>query len=225
MFLSILIALGICLAGVALTWIGIELTLRPPQDESEKGRARIFLGVSALVLLGLTVLATVRAERASDRSTKEIRDLPNRIAEYIRNTTPPPGLPNAVRAAQVALPSPPTGLIVAEDGDWGARALQMGGQIFDFLSNQGEVPVRGPSETDVNYIVRSNAWYSDVMTQYRKQFGPQVITLVGLLVKDGLLEKPVGDLAKNPVNLIGIRALADQLMTGGRNFRKKHPPK
>jgi hypothetical protein len=225
MFLSILIALGICVAGVALTWIGIELTFRPPQDESGKWRARSFLGVSALVLVSLTVLATVRAERASDRSNEEIRNLPDRIAEYIRNTTPPPGLPPAVGTTQAVRPSPPTGLIASVDGDWGGTALQMGGQISDFLSNQGEAPSRGPSETDVNYIVRSNAWYSNVMTQYKKQFGPQVITLVGLLAKDGLLEKPVGDLAKNPVNLIGVRALADQLMAGGRNFRKKHPPK
>jgi hypothetical protein len=55
MFLSVLIAARVVIFGIALTWIGIELTFRPPQNDAEKTRVRSALGASALMLAGLTI--------------------------------------------------------------------------------------------------------------------------------------------------------------------------
>ncbi len=203
---SILIAIGLCGATLALTWFGFELTFRPVQNDEQRRRARISIGVVAVVLLGLTIWGTVRNERES-------REQPKRIAEYIRNTTPPPGLP------QTTAPLPPTGLVVAVDGDWGATAIRLAEQITNFLRSQGEQPSKQRGESNVDFIVRSNIWYSNVMIQYKKQYSPQVITLVGVLADSGALKRQVAELAKDPINVMGVQAIATELDAGGRRYR------
>jgi hypothetical protein len=205
--LSIIIAFGIVTSGVALTWIGIELTFRPQTDSSKK-RARILLGVFSVLLVVLTVWATVRSE-------EEFNGLPKKIAEYIKNTAPPLGL--AVSSTPFA-PGPPRGVIAVVDEGFGDAAARMGGQIDDFVANQGAPPIRKSGETDVDFVIRSNDWYSAFMNQYKKQFGDQVVTLVTILVHAGVLDKQVINLAENPVNILGVQALARQLEIAGRKY-------
>jgi hypothetical protein len=210
--LSIIIAVGVVLSGIGLTWIGIELTFRPPENDAAKKRARIFLGVFALVLIILTVWTTVRSEL-------ENRRLPQRLAEFVRNTTPPPV---SARPSPTA-PNPPTGLLAVvnteKGGDWGGTAFTLAQSLDNFITSQGEPPVHKPDEGEIEFIIRSNAWYSSVMDQYKKQFAAQVINLVGLFVQAGVLDKEVNDLAKDPVNFIGVRTLARDLESGGRKYR------
>ncbi len=75
MFTSIIIAIGITGSGVALTWIGIELTFRPPEDRRSKVRARVEVSLSALALLVFTVWGTVRSEMATRELQETVRNL------------------------------------------------------------------------------------------------------------------------------------------------------
>ncbi len=215
MLTSVLIALGLCAAAILLTWIGYELNFSSPPNDSTKKRIRIWLGAIALAFIGLTTWATIRSEQFSNRNQQELKDLPRQVGEYIRNTTPPPGF-------VPPRPNPVTGVIAAADGDWGATAVNMARQIYQFLDSEGAIPTRKPNETEVDFIVRSNAWYSTVMNQYKKQFNDQAVTMAGLLVEKGLLDKQVNDLARNPVNITGIKMLAQQIEAGGIRFRDKY---
>jgi len=76
-----------------------------------------------------------------------------------------------------------------------------------------------------NFVIRSNAWYSNILSQYKKQFAPQVITLVGILAEKGATQKPLEDLARNPINVMGIKAVADELDTAGRKYREMQKEK
>jgi hypothetical protein len=60
------------------------------------------------------------------------------------------------------------------------------------------------------------------MEQYRKQFSAQTDTLVNLLIENGVLDKRVGDLAKDPVNVTGIRILATQIEAAGAKYESKN---
>jgi hypothetical protein len=111
------------------------------------------------------------------------------------------------------------------DGDWGSTADAIADGIFDFLRAEGEPPARYPQETDMDFIVRSNAWYSNVMDQYRKQLAPQACTMVGLLIENGALDKRVGELAKDPLNISGIRILARQIRDSAAVYRKNNKKK
>jgi hypothetical protein len=207
MLLSIIIAFLIVTSGVALTWIGIELTFRPQTDSSKK-RARILLGIFSVLLVALTVWSTVRSET-------EFNGLPQKIAEYIKNTAPPLGL---VASPVPGVTAPPRGLIAVADDGLGGTATRMGGQIDDFVANRGAPPIRKSGETDVDFVIRSNDWYSAFMNQYKKQFADQVVTLVEALVGAGVLDKQVINLAENPVNILGVQALARQLEIAGGKY-------
>jgi hypothetical protein len=222
MLLSIIIAVAIALSGLALAWIGVELTFHPPQTDSDRQRIRLLLGICAFVLVVLTVWTTVRSEKALSRTEEDLNTLPQRIAEYIRNTTPPVEF---VPTHTITRPAPPTGLIVAVDGNWSAKAVSMKDEIDNFIASQGAPPSRKPGETDLDFIIRSNNWYSAFMNQYKKRFADQVITLVNLLSDKGALDKQVINLAKDPVNFLGVRELARQLEIGGRRYAAKYEPK
>jgi hypothetical protein len=212
MFLSVLIAVGMAVCVIFLSWIGIELTIRAPQNDAAKLRTRLGIAASAALLISLTVWST-------ERSETELNNLPERVADYIVNTTPPAGLPPVVSHSP---PAPPTGLIGAWNGDWGLSAIGMGSQLTNFLNAQGDAPARKPGESDLSFISRSNAWYSNVMGNYKKQFAGSVASMVHLLIGKGVLDKRVADLARDPINPIGIRALAAQLETGGENYKKQY---
>lgn len=140
------------------------------------------------------------------------------INQYIKNTTPPPGLPTMIRP-----PSPPEGLVGAADGNWGFAARLLAGEISEFLGSQAE-PQPKPEEGVVAFVVRANAWHSAVMDQYKKQFAARVITMVKILTEKQVVDEQVADLAKDPVNPIGVRALAEQLDAGGRKYKERFGP-
>lgn len=139
------------------------------------------------------------------------------LDQYVKNTTPPPGLPAGGR------PSAPVGLIGALEGNWGLAARQMAVQIKEFVNGKEE-PQPKPDEGVVAFIVRSNAWHSGVMDQYKKRFAAQAITIVRVLTEKQVLDEQVAELVRDPVNPIGIRALADQLEDAGNKYRQKYGP-
>ncbi len=148
----------------------------------------------------------------------KLDELEKLIQQYVKNTTPPAGLPTVTR-----VPSPPMGLVIATDGNWGLAARGMAAQINNFLDSQGE-PQPKPEESLVTFLVRSNAWSSNVMDQYKKQFGAQVVTMVRLLTEKQVLDEQVAQLARDPVNPIGVKALAEQLEAGGKKYKETYGP-
>ncbi len=214
MLTSIFIAVVIVICGIVLTWLGIELTFRPPDTPSAKRRFRAFIGLLSAILIGFTIWSTVRGEEQSS-------DLPKQLAEYLRNTTPPL-LPTESPRER---PAAPTGLVGAINGDFGGVAMTMGDQILNFLNHEGAAPVRRRGESDIDFVTRSNQWYSNLMAQYKLQFSAQVSTLVGILNEAGVLSGQVVPLAEDPVNPLGVRQLATELQNGGRRYREKYGPK
>jgi hypothetical protein len=80
MGLSLLITAGLVMSGFAATWLGVELIFYPPQTPEARKRVRIALAVSFVALLGFSLWATVRGERA-------MADLPRQVAAYLRAST------------------------------------------------------------------------------------------------------------------------------------------
>ncbi len=80
MGLSLVIAAGIVISGFVATWLGVELTFCPPQTPEARKRVRITLALSFVALLGFTLWATMRGERA-------MADLPKQIVDYLKGTT------------------------------------------------------------------------------------------------------------------------------------------
>ncbi len=148
----------------------------------------------------------------------KLDELEKLIQQYIKNTTPPSGLPTVTR-----VPNPPMGVVVAMDGNWGLAARGMAAQINNFLDSQGE-PQPKPEESLVTFLVRSNAWSLDVMDQYKKQFGAQVVTMVRILTEKQVLDEQVAQLARDPVNPIGVKALAEQLEAAGKKYKETYGP-
>ncbi len=147
----------------------------------------------------------------------KLDELEKLINQYIKNTTLPSGLPTVMR------PSPPMGLIAVIDGDWGFAARSMAAQIHNLLNSQGE-PQPKPEESLVTFLVRSNAWNSNVMDQYKKQFGAQVVAMVRTLTEKQVLDEQVAQLARDPVNPLGVKALAEQLDAAGKKYKETYGP-
>jgi hypothetical protein len=74
-----LVAAGIVVSGGAVTWMGVELTFYPPQDDKARRRVRIALAVSFAFLLAFTLWGTKRGEDAMSA-------LPQQIAQYLRSS-------------------------------------------------------------------------------------------------------------------------------------------
>jgi len=102
-------------------------------------------------------------------------------------------------------------------------ARGMAAEIINFLNSQGE-PQPKPEEGLVSFLVRSNAWNSNVMDQYKKQFGAQVVTMVRILTEKQVLDEQVAQLARDPVNPIGVKALAEQLDAAGKKYKETYGP-
>jgi len=209
--LDILIAVVITFCTVVLAWVGIA--------EVTPLAKRIIVIVSAAVLIAFTVWATARTVHAAERNETTLNDLPKRVAEYIRNTTPPPGL--AAKDVAVAVPNAPTGLVAVVDGHTGAAGMSIADQIFNFLAAQGSPPQRNSGESDVDFLIRSNAWYRNAMDAYNKSLQAQAETMSRVMVEAHILPDNVLTLAKDPVNVIGIRALANELKTAGEAYEKR----
>jgi hypothetical protein len=178
-------------------------------------------GLAAIFIL-LAVGEIVVVERREKSETAErqrlqatMEALPSQIAkqvkEYVTNTAPPITLPPypVNKVERMTPPGAPTGLVVFTDTS--AKAAELSRTIQDFLNQQGEPPRRLPKESDIDFIVRSNNWYSQVMTKYKKDLGPIVNTFFHYLVGQKTVDPRVAELAKNPINVRGIRALATQL--------------
>lgn len=207
---------------IASATLGAIVSLSSVQGWKRWGLAVIF------VLLGIgEVMVVERAEKTGMAEQQKLQGaveaLPERIAkqvkEYLVNTAPPPTLPPPPRfnAGKKPLPpSAPTGLIVTVQGEE-ADASDYARQIRDFLDQQGEPPKQRPAESDIDFIVRSNGWYSNVLTNYKKGLGLQIITLFRTLLEHKSVDRGAYELAKNPVNVRGIRALAAQLDAVGKN--------
>src|SRR4029077_8629904 len=98
--------------------------------------SKIFIAI-AVLLITLEIWST-------DRTERESRELPGKIAEYFKNITPPPGvsvgLPGAPPQIAISRPMPPEGLVAAVDGDWGMTARSLSTRINQLISSQGEPP-------------------------------------------------------------------------------------
>lgn len=209
--MDILIAVGIALCTIVLAWVGIA--------EATPVAKRIIVGVSAVLLIAFTVWATARAVHAAERNETTLNDLPKRVAEYIRNTTPPPGL--IAKDVAVGVPNPPTGLVAVVDGHTGAAGVNIADEILNFLAAQGNPPRRNSGESDVDFLIRSNAWYRNAMDAYNKSLQAQAETMSRVMIEAHILPDNVLTLAKDPVNIIGIRALANELKTAGAAYEKR----
>ncbi len=62
------------------------------------------------------------------------------------------------------------------------------------------------------------------MAKYNREFKDQVITVVKMLIDQGTLDKRVGDLAKNPINISGVRAVALELEASARKSGSPKQP-
>jgi len=137
------------------------------------------------------------------------------LSQYLKNVTPLQAITSRNTPQKEWRPAAPTGFVVVIDNDYTTPATDMAAKITHLLDSRGHAPVRRTDENDIDFLVRSNAWYSSIMKDYKKQFGDQVENMVKMLVKQGALDSRVEALAKNPVNVAGIRLLATQLKEGG----------
>ena len=182
--------------------------------------------VAVFVLLGMGEFVVIERAESANKANRELQqkqmaDLPRQVSEYIRNTSPQPGIiPKAANFN--GRPLPPTGLIAIVDGQEESAAVDLSHAVLDLLDRQGDPPKQGTGESDLDFIIRSNAWYADILAKYNKSLGPQVVTFVGYLVGHKVLRPEVLPLAKNPVNLMGIRAVAVQLGAAA-SVLAKHP--
>lgn len=208
--MDILIAVGIAVCAILQAWVGIADT-----NQSAK---RWVIAATALVLIALTAWGTGRSVRSAQEDKSAMNDLPKRVAEYIRNTTPPPGL--VAKNVATGVPNPPTGLVVVVDGHTGAAGVNIADEIFNFLAVQGSPPERNSGESDVAFLIRSNAWYRSVMSAYNKSLQAQAETMSRVMVEAHILPDNVLTLARDPVNIIGIRALGNELKTAGAAYEK-----
>ena len=211
MLISVLINIVINLVPWILAFVGIEQAMKSTESPMTKSRIRTIFALAALLLVIFSGASAIRSER-------ETAALPARLAQYIKNTTPPIAFPVGWR------PAPPTGLIASVGGDWGTQANNVANQLRLFLNERGDAPVRRPGESDVDFVVRSNSWYSSVMNQYRKQFGDEVANLERVLIEKGVADPQILDLAKDPVNPIGVRTLVIQLSDAAVKFSQKYGP-
>jgi hypothetical protein len=144
------------------------------------------------------------------------------LSQYLRNITPVQGITVAKAPQKQWRPAAPTGFVVVLNNDYASPAKDMAAKIAHLLDSRGHAPVRHTGESDIDFLVRSNDWYSSIMKDYKKQYGDQVETMVRMLVNQGALDSRVEALAKNPVNVAGLRLLAMQLKEGGQ---KATPPR
>jgi len=210
----------LALAAVPLALGGYGGHLAAEVISHPKHRGNAMLTVWGLAALGVVLscaqqILTYRADQMHD---KERADLPRQVAEYIRNTSPAPQF--LVESAASGRPAAPTGLVAVVNGHTGTEAISIGDQIFEFLSTQGDPPQRRLGETEVDFLIRPNAWYKQVMDAYHATLQAQTETIARMLVESHSLPANVLDLARNPVNLIGVRAVAKQLELAGKSSEK-----
>jgi hypothetical protein len=86
MGLSLLITAGIVISGFAATWLGVELIFYPPQTPDARKKVRVALALSFVLLLGSSLWATARGEKA-------MADLPRQIAAYLKASNPKRAIP------------------------------------------------------------------------------------------------------------------------------------
>lgn len=202
--------------------IGAIVAISAFQGLKRWGLAAIF------ILLGVGEYVMIDRADESNKTTvtnqqKQIDELPAKVAEYIRNTSPQ--TPSTLTAT-VALKRPPaaTGLLAFVAGDEGTTAVNLSRQIFDLLNKQGDPPIRNSGESQIDFIVRSNAWYADLLAKYKKAPGPQVQSFIQYLVGIKVLTAQSLKLAENPVNLMGIKEIAAQLDSAAAAMGTSPPP-
>jgi hypothetical protein len=209
-FDSILNILVVCVLPATMAAVGGYLAAKELKRKHER-KLYLTLFVTLFVLvLGLSIVWQIRTAHSENKRDEAINELPKKvIAEFIRNNTPPPGY--VTRSEGIGPPAPPTGLVAYVDGGLGAAAGNMSAKIQTLLKQEGELPQQKPGEKDVDFLIRSNNWYSAVMAKYHKELAGQVVTMVRILVDHKVLSKDVLELATHPVNVLGIKAVAAQL--------------
>ncbi len=84
-------------------------------------------------------------------------------------------------------------------------------KLVVFLDSQGDPPQPHPGENNVDFVIRSNAWYERVMKEYKAGYADQAKSLAQLLIEEKVLDSRVMPLFQDPQNPLGIRAIATQL--------------
>jgi hypothetical protein len=200
--MDVTIAVVSAITSVAMAYLGVHLAIHPPEMAEAKRsykRGFVSLGLASVILIGVQAY----------RSDIAMKDLPREVAEYIRNTAPPQGYFSRLRVA--GPPDPPTGLVAIVDGQTSVTVSQIAHRILDFLNSQGDAPKQKIGESDLDFVSRSNAWYGAVMGQYNSQYAAQVVTITQLLAEKKLLEPSVAEIAKNPINPLGVKVIATKL--------------
>jgi len=215
--ISIAVLLGIIT--LATAYLGVHVTLHPTEEPRQKLKFKLgFIGCSliACVLIGVQ---TYRNGETQHALQVKIENLPKTITatfeQYVKNTSPPPV---SVTIPGDSRPAPPTGLVASVDGNIGASAAELNREVMDFLRVEGDPPRQKSGESAFDLVVRSNAWYADLMAKYNWQLKHRVITVVNTLVDNKAIDPRVAKLAKDPENISGIKVLSDQLEEGARRF-------
>jgi hypothetical protein len=205
-------------ATLALGGYGGHLAAEVINDPKHRRNAMFIVWGLVIFSVFLSGAQQVLTYRADEQRAKDMRDLPRSIAEYIRNTSPPLTLATTTVAGSV--PAPPTGVVAVVDGHTGAAGMDIATAISNFLAAQGDPPRKGPGESEVDFLIRSNAWYKKVMSAYKENLQAQAETMSRVMVEAHILPDSVLALALDPVNIIGIRAVANQLRTAGEAYEK-----
>lgn len=181
------------------------------KELKRKEERKLYVGLFAalfVLALALSIVWQIRTTHDERKRDEAINELPKKVvAEFIKNNTPPRGY----LSEAMGRPAPPTGLVAYVVGSLGAATGDMFAKIQDFLREQGELPQQSSEESDIEFLNRSNTWYAVVMARYNKDLADQVVTMVGILVDHNVLRREVLELAKHPVNVLGIKAVAAQL--------------
>jgi len=149
---------------------------------------------------------------------KTMEQMGNDIQNYIRNISPPAGVPVKTTAVtrRSTPPNPPSGLTVhVDDQQLLVEACDLARSLRYFLvETKSDTPTQYPGEPAIDYIRRSNTWYSNLMAIYDRAYRNRANAVIGQLIARGAVNKSVGPLAKDPVNFVGIDAVASALESG-----------
>jgi hypothetical protein len=187
----------------------------------ERARKSIRLRVSILVffvVVGIGVVSFNRIER--QKLQTQLDSMPQKVAEYIRNISPPPiSPPPMISTAPAQKPPTKAKPATAGDAQLGKHCLELSDSLFAFLHGRGEAPTElAPGEQWLDHIQRVNDWYRNVMDAYFSQFGADVLNTVQQLKKRGLADQQLEFEAEKAVNPLMIRDLALKLGAIGQQL-------
>jgi hypothetical protein len=195
----------------ALALIGIIVTLYPPDTERKK---RIYLtiftalGLIAVVVAILQGVAALRQARITDA----------KLDKFLTNTKVPEGY----AIVKTMPPLAPPAMVGHADGTSVSSVIsEFALRLNSFLAERGDPPQMRSGESSLDFINRSNGWYSDLMKRYNDTFAEQAKLRVRMLADEGEFDGRLQQLASDPQNPNGIKILAAQLQAAAIRLQNK----